>query len=433
MGTSHQPSGADATSAPGLSTAGDQDAWFRPDLRQGVVFVRQWLRQGWRRARGSLGPILLASVAAYLAYTISHDLLGHPAPFFAPVAAWLCLGFTYNRIPRKVAEMGAGASIGVAVGEVVLLSLGSGPGQIALGLVLGGLIGRFIDRGVLSTTQSGVNAMVVIGLGDFVLASGGPFARWTDALIGSAVAFLFSVIVPGNLMARPRRYQRWLMTELATALEVIGHAVREGNPERLKDAHSLLRGVEQILDDASAALQTSAEIARVNPAKRKHRLEVAELARLEALSTRLLHTIELMLRQSRGTVDEGGSSPRVANLIEQAASVLRSLAGAVGGWHFPGLARHQATQLAALVGPDHVEDEGWRSIVLVSVLRSVVIDLLQLTGLSRAQARQRLADIGQDRSERPRSANLPEDEASALWGARPSPSPAEHDGPDVSG
>jgi uncharacterized membrane protein YgaE (UPF0421/DUF939 family) len=401
------------------SGAVTEEAWFRPDLRRWAVFLGQGARQGLRRVRGSFGPILLASAAAFVAYTITHDLLGHPAPFFAPVAAWLCLGFTYNRIPRKVAEMGAGASVGVAVGEVVLLTAGSGPWQISLGLVLGGLIGRFIDRGILSTTQSGVNAMVVIGLGDFAFASGGPFARWTDALVGSAVAFVLSVVVPGNLMARPRRYQRWLMTELATALGVIAQAVRDGNPQRLKDAHALLRGVEQILADASAALQTSSEIARLNPAMRRYRAQAAELSRLEALSRRLLHTAELMLRQSRGTVDEGGRSPQVAALIDQAAGVLHSLASAVGQWQFPGHARHEATKLAGAVGPDQVGSEGWRSIVLVSLLRSVVIDLLQLTGLSRSEARQRLADLGTDQPDAPHSTTLPEDQASAVWGSSP--------------
>ena len=104
-------------------------------------------------------------VAAWLAFTITHDWLGHPTPFFAPVAAWICLGFTYNRVPRKVAEIGAGAAIGVGIGELILYGFGAGAWQLATGLLIGGLMGRLLDRGDLFTIQCGVNAMIVVGMG----------------------------------------------------------------------------------------------------------------------------------------------------------------------------------------------------------------------------------------------------------------------------
>lgn len=63
-----------------------------------------------------------------------------PPPFFAPVAAWICLGFTYNRVPRKVLEIGAGAAIGVGLGEVILGTLGAGGWQLAIGLLVGALV-----------------------------------------------------------------------------------------------------------------------------------------------------------------------------------------------------------------------------------------------------------------------------------------------------
>ena len=109
-----------------------EDAWNRLDFRRRLLLTGLGLRQGVRRMRGSLVPVLTASAAACIAYLIAHNLLGHPTPFFAPVAAWICLGFTYNRVPRKVLEIGAGATIGVAIGEVILLSLGAGAWQVAV-------------------------------------------------------------------------------------------------------------------------------------------------------------------------------------------------------------------------------------------------------------------------------------------------------------
>ncbi len=390
-----------------------EDAWQTLDLRRWGVFLALKTRQGFRRARGSFLPILLASVAAFLAFLISHQLLGHPAPFFAPVAAWICLGFTFNRLPRRVVEMGAGAAMGVAIGEVVFLAVGAGAWQIALGLVVGALIGRLLDRGDLFTMQCGVNAMVVIGLGSFAAASGGPFSRLIDAIVGAVIALLVAVAVPGDVMARPRRHFRWLLGEVGTALAMIADAVRTANPERLRDADALLRGVDGILDDATTVLASTLEITKLNPTLRRQRPQALELDRIRALCNRLVHSVELLLRQSRGVLDEGASSPRVAAMIDQAGRGLHALSEDIAHWRSPDDARQIATGLAGEVSPAAVQAEGWRSVVLVSLLRSVAIDLLQLTGLSRTEARSRMADTEDERGDGPQ---LPEDEASAIWG-----------------
>ena len=88
---------------------------------------------------------------------------------------------------------------------------------------------------------------------------------------------------------------------------------------------------------------------------------MAELRRLLALATRLNHTVELLLRQCRGFVDEAGPSPAAAELMDAAAASLSSLAVAVGNWHRPEHAREQATELARRCGPSWVAEHGWRA------------------------------------------------------------------------
>lgn len=393
-----------------------EDAWNRLDPRRRLVLAGLWLRQGARRMRGSLVPVLSASLAAWLAHVVSHDVLGHATPFFAPVAAWICLGFTYNRVPRKVLEIGAGAAIGVGLGELILLWLGAGGWQLALGLCLAGLIARFLDRGDLFTIQSGVNAMVVIGMGTMVsqLTDAGP-SRLVDALVGAAVALLFTVLLPGDQVIRPRRYVANLHTELATALTMIAEGLRSGNRERLRDAHAQLRGVQTILDDARTVWRSSADVVALNPALRRHRPQVDELGRQLELSTRAVHTVELLLRQTRGVVDEAGRAPEIAALLDEAHGTLQALAGAVRHWQPPGLARERAVALAADCAPGHVHVTDWRRSALVSVMRSVAIDLLQLTGLSRERARYHLPGTGSEVADA--EARVVGDEPSEVWGS----------------
>lgn len=378
---------------------------------------RRKARQGRLRVAGSAVPLVQAAVAAWLAYTVSLVVLGHQAPFLAPISAWICLGFTRNRVPRKVAELGAGATLGVLVGEVAVQLAGTGPVQVAVALLLAGLAARFLDRGDLFTFQAGVNAMVVVGMAALPPPAPGPFDRLTDAFVGALVALLFSVALPRDVTSRPRRLARSALQELGLVLGLVAAGVRAGDPRTLGDAYAQLSGIEEILDDTQTAVTSARDIARLNPTLRASRPQVDELHRVVALLRRSLASTEVLLRQSRGVIDEIGPVPEVGGLLDEAAAVLQSLAGAVGGSTRPVHARERATALAAACAPAGHLGENWRPAVLVSLMRSVTIDLLQLTGLSRAQARLVLPDTGEGTSADD-GLGPDTDAPSGIWGER---------------
>lgn len=384
------------------------------DPHRWVVALRQAARQGYRRASGALAPVLWATLAAFASYLIAHNVFGHQQPFFAPIAAWVCLGFTFNRVPRKVVELGLGAVLGVALGEAILSLLGSGALQIALGLTVGATLGRLLDRGDLFTMQSGVNAMVVIGMGGTAGASAG-FARMGDALIGAFVAFVFSVLLPRNLARRPKRYLRGVYGEIATCLGTIQRALRDGNATTMGDAATELRGVESVIDGASEVIASAQQIARLNPILRADRPVLDECGRQRALAMRLARTLDMLIRQGRGVILEAGRQPNAAALVGIAATTMRAHSTALAHWQRPDLARRLAVQLADACAPGAVPDSDWRGSVLVSLMRSIAIDALQATGLSRAQARAHLPDV--DDPEPTRDApTMTEEGPSAVWG-----------------
>ena len=87
---------------------------------------RSRVRQGWARVRAAWFPILQASLAAAIAFAIARYAVGHPYPFFAPVSAWVALGFTADRSVRRVAELAVGVAIGVALGDLLVHLIGNG-------------------------------------------------------------------------------------------------------------------------------------------------------------------------------------------------------------------------------------------------------------------------------------------------------------------
>lgn len=404
----------------------------RPDIdaRRARLFVTSFLRQGWLRARGSFVPILQSAVGAALAWFIAHDLLGRPDPMFAPIATWVCLGFKLDRVPRKVAELGAGATLGVLVGEAFTLVFQAGAWQIFVVLVVSALLGRFLDRGDLFTIQSGVNGIVVLAMTVYAAtASGGtttPAGRGSDALVGSLVAFVFAVLMPRHPTERPRRYAANALTEFARTLEMLAHGLKTADVEEIQEAALAHRSLRRVMDTWEQTLVTAREVVNLNPTLRRERPVTRELDRLYRLARRADRSAMMLNRQSLGMSEEVGRIPVLGGLIADTAVAMRAIVDAVRAWERPTRAQELLKDVARRSDPTLMTHrEGWRPVALMSLQRALVVDLLQMTGLSRAQARALLPES----QGRPFAVDAPippdrsDDATSILWGVRMYPKP----------
>ena len=88
---------------------------------------RSGVSAGLARVRGGLALALQAGVAAGLAWYVAHDLIGRPAPFFAPIAAVITLASSVGQRLRRTTELVIGVAIGIGVGDSLILLIGSGP------------------------------------------------------------------------------------------------------------------------------------------------------------------------------------------------------------------------------------------------------------------------------------------------------------------
>ncbi len=388
----------------------------RLDFRRWRIFLNARVRQGWRRVRGSFWPVVQSAVGASLAWVVAHHILGHPSPVFAPIAAWICLGFSKDRVPRKVAELGAGASVGVLVGELFAHWLELGWWQIILVLVTAAMFGRFLDRGELFTIQAGVNGIVVVGMSWYTAQSGGVTGRALDALTGSAVAYLIAVLLPRRPLERPQRYARATWTEIATALDMLASGLRASDVEQLRDVAGQLRGVRQVAADWGTTLATAREVVTFNPTLWRWRVQLAELNRLFGLAQRTETTMEMLARQALSMVEEVGHLPAIGELVASCAAAAHRLPRAITHWDRPEGARVILLDVAARSAPAEIESPDWRPTALMSLVRALTVDLLQATGMSRHDARTALTDTWGLPFADDHGAESAEDDASTLWG-----------------
>src|SRR5580765_7228646 len=114
---------------------------------------------------GSAGvPILQAGAAAGIAWAIAHGLLGHPRPFFAPIAALIVLGLAPGLPSRRALEMVIGVALGIAVGDLLIAAIGSGAAQIARVALLAMAAAVLLGGGPLVVSQAATSGVLVAAL-----------------------------------------------------------------------------------------------------------------------------------------------------------------------------------------------------------------------------------------------------------------------------
>jgi len=154
-----------------------------------------------RRWRSAALPIAQAALAAGLSWLIAVHVVGHRVPFFAPVAAVVCLSLSLGERLRRVIELIVGVAIGVGVGDLLISRIGTGPWQIALVVALAMSVAVLLDCGAVSTVQAAVSAILVSTL--YVPGDAAGINRVVDGLIGGATGLLASGVFWRSTWAGP--------------------------------------------------------------------------------------------------------------------------------------------------------------------------------------------------------------------------------------
>ena len=150
--------------------------------------LRDELMRRLSRWRSTAVPIVQAALAAGLSWLVAVHVVDHRAPFFAPVAAVVCLGMTLGQRLRRTIELIVGVGLGVGVGDLLISAIGTGPWQIAVVVALAMSVAVLLDGGAVITGQAAVSAILVATLCLPGATSG--VNRLVDGLIGGATGLL---------------------------------------------------------------------------------------------------------------------------------------------------------------------------------------------------------------------------------------------------
>lgn len=344
--------------------------------------------------RRAFGPTLIAAIACGLAHLVANKVFGHQYPYFAPVAAWACLGFTAERSVRRVAETGVGLSFGIFAGEYFGVFFGHGSIQIAVAIFLAVMIARFVGSGATLASHTGTQTAVLIGLPAGLLspALGGSFGRWSDAVIGSVVAVLVALLVPSDPHRRARATARAACRELAETLKLTARGLRTGSAADQDVAMSRGRASEGILEDWRITSQESLNTARIAASARRHRGEITRIENVRVLVDRAMRSVRVIARRASSTPHSEGSE-QVAQLMDRMAEAVVELGTSLALGKEPKVALKMLREIGADAAPGALGETNWHAQSLILILRSAIVDLAEASGATESEARELLAPL----------------------------------------
>jgi uncharacterized membrane protein YgaE (UPF0421/DUF939 family) len=357
-----------------------------PLIEEAAERSRVSMRTRLDRLRLSWRSILQAGVASAAAWLIATEVLGHVAPFFAPVSAIITLGLTISQRGRRAVELAIGVAVGIAVGDLLVLVIGVGPAQLALVVMLAMSLAIFLGSGQMLATQAAVSAALVATLQP--PTDGITFTRFLDALVGGSVALIVSgLVLPADPMAIVRRAARPLLEELAATLDDIAGAIVERNRDLAERALLRARGIDELSDTFAEAVGVSRDMTRFAPTRRRQRGRIDNYADAAARIDLAVRNVRVLARgMIRAIRLDENVPPQTADAVRHLARAVREFAEALENPDRIDAVRAAALRAAA-TATLVLENTGNLSVsVIVGQVRSTANDLLAATGMSADEA-----------------------------------------------
>ena len=338
---------------------------------------RTTARRALLRLRVRMWPILQTAVAAVGAWYLAKLLVDEERPVFASIAAVISLGATYGERRERAVELIGGVVVGIAVADLLVRAIGSGPLQVGLMVVLAMAAAVVLGGGPVLVTEAAVSAILLVSLGP--ADPGISPTRLIEALAGGGVALAVSSLVfPPDPVLMVGRAANAVLGELGHALQEIAAALADRDRERSEAALQAARDIDRDVRALDQALLVGRETARFSPVRRSTRVELERYARSGRHIDFAVRNARVLARHVLRLLRSGEVAP--AELAEAVHDLSLSVWALAAQFEDPGRAtevRFHASRAAARAVAIYEREPNLVLTETMGQVRSTAIDLVR--------------------------------------------------------
>jgi uncharacterized membrane protein YgaE (UPF0421/DUF939 family) len=343
--------------------------------------LRQRLRtagsRALQRAVADVWPLLQGTAAATVAWLIAYYAAGHKQPFFAPIAAFVGLNTTLGQRGLNALRLLQGVVVGIAVGELALLTIGGGTGPLALSILVATAAARAVGGARIAVAQAAVGAILVVALSDAQAGAD----RMSDALIGAGVALVFSqLLFSPEPLALLRRAEATALYGMAEGLTLLARALEGDDDELAARALAELRDLPHALAELSVMRGASSHVAERSVWRSRRSLVVRENENADHLD--LLGGSCVLLARFAPSLTED-ERHTFGPSVRELADVLRTLAAGLGDRATRQRSADRAFAVADAVADERAAPDSGPALAMVA-LRMVATDIMVFAGVDLA-------------------------------------------------
>lgn len=370
----------------------------RMSTRDRLQVVDKSVQSRLKRVRKRLLPITQTGLAAGVAYWLAKDVIGHVQPFFAPIAVVIIIGMNGGDRINKAWDIALGCTLGVLVGDLVFARLGSGAWQITL-IVSGSLlIASFFSKSQLLNNQVAIGSILIATIMPPGAAVTG-LDRTVDAFVGCAVAMVTLALIPQAPLASARAEIATIMGLMSSVLDDVALGLSTSKPDHIREALDLIRGTQSRIDDMSAAIQSGQESSRISPFLWSQRRSVNSLSLVIPSVDNAVRTTRVLARRALVLCEDGDAiTDKQVEIIDTLARVSLEFSEL----YDVNSRRAQAEVIPELVNDLRAaaqdasmevagDDAVLSAYAILAQTRSLIVDMLQICGMSRESALAALA------------------------------------------
>ncbi|GIF04845.1 FUSC family protein [Actinoplanes siamensis] len=333
-------------------------------------------------------PAAEAVLAATAAWLIAANLIGHPAPVFAPSAALVALAESRGRRLRQSIEIVLGVAAGVLVADLAMQVLG--PGAVTIAVVLLLTVGPMIAFGASTTliVQAAISAIYLIAVAE----PRTDVMQWrcVDALVGGALALTVSQLaVARNPLAPLVGEARRTFTDLAALIDTVDQALRDRDHTAADDALRRARQAHARVERLQAAVLATGETLKLRVRRRRNLNQVRQVQATAVELDRVVDNIWVLARNAVTlTRLDVPTPPELSHALTALGDAIRaageSLATDLTGTEDPqqhaGRADHTALEAVRIAAKLLEAQPALPLTMIIGQIRATAIDLLRGVG-----------------------------------------------------